>query len=172
MKTSILLLTIAIVTNYRVNAQKTIPPTDTLFVTGKIQNPITFSLTDLDTFPKTAISDQIIYNHNGEIQDTLIAISGIPLKTLLTSVIYLYDKPKFLNEFYLAFIASDGYKVVISWNEIYNTETGNNFFIITEMEGMKLKDLEQRIMFISTADLKTGRRFIKGLKTIEVRQIR
>ena len=171
MKIRILILIIAILTNFSVCAQRTIPPTDSLQVTGKIKNPTVYTLADLDTFPKTAIKDQIIYNHNGEVKDTLTGMSGIPLKTLLASILYVYDKPKFLNEFYFVFIASDGYRVVFSWNEIYNTETGNNFFIVTEMEGQKLKDLGQRILFISTADLKTGRRYIKGLEKIDVRQL-
>ena len=164
-------MTIAILTNFSVNAQRTIPQTDSLRVTGKIKNPTVFTLADLDTFPKTAIKDQIIYNHNGEVKDTLTGMSGIPLKTLLASILYVYDKPKFLNEFYFVFIASDGYRVVFSWNEIYNTETGNKFFIVTEMEGKKLNDLGQRILFISTGDLKTGRRYIKGLEKIDVRQL-
>jgi hypothetical protein len=171
MKIRILILTIAILTNFSVNAQRTIPQTDSLRVTGKIKNPTVFTLADLDTFPKTAIKDQIIYNHNGEVKDTLTGMSGIPLKTLLASILYVYDKPKFLNEFYFVFIASDGYRVVFSWNEIYNTETGNKFFIVTEMEGKKLNDLGQRILFISTGDLKTGRRYIKGLEKIDVRQL-
>lgn len=171
MKIRTLILTIAILTNISVNAQRTIPPTDSLKVTGKIKNPTVFTLADLDTFAKTAIKDQIIYNQNGEIKDTLTGMTGIPIKTLLRSILYVYDKPKFLNEFYFVFVASDGYRVVFSWNEIYNTETGNNFFIVTEMEGQKLKDLGQRILFISIADLKTGRRYIKGLERIEVRQL-
>lgn len=171
MKTRILILTIAILTNFSVNAQRTILPTDSLQVTGKIKNPTVFTLADLDTFPVTAIKDQIIYNHNGEVKDTLTGMSGIPLKTLLASIVYIYDKPKFLNEFYFVFIASDGYRVVFSWNEIYNTETGNSFFIVTEMDGQKINYLGQRILFISTADLKTGRRYIKGLEKIDVRQL-
>ena len=171
MKIRILILTIFLLINLSVKAQRTIPPTDSLKVTGKIKNPTTFTLADLDTFSKTAIKDQIIYNHNGEVKDTLTGMRGFPLKNLLASMTYIYDKPRLLNEFYFIFIASDGYRVVFSWNEIYNTETGNNFFIVTEMEGKKLKDLEQRILFISTADLKTGRRYIKGLEKIEVRQL-
>ena len=66
-------------------------------------------------------------------------------------------------------MASDGYKVVFSWNKIYNT--GNNFFIVTELEGKKLRELDQRIVFISTADLKTGRRYINGLTKIEVKRV-
>ncbi|MFM7400213.1 MAG: molybdopterin-binding protein, partial [Bacteroidota bacterium] len=71
---------------------------------------------------------------------------------------------------YFVFVASDGYKVVFSWNEIYNTATGNQSFILTELKGSILANLEQRILFISTADEKTGRRYVKGLQRIEVRR--
>lgn len=171
MKIRILLLAITLWINYSAEAQRKIPSTDSLRIYGQIKNPKLFTLADLDTFRKSIIKDQIIYNHNGEIKDTLRSLTGIPFKTLLESVQYIYNKPKELNEFYFVLIASDGYKVVLSWNEIYNTETGNNFYIITEMGGKNLKDLEQRIMFISAADLKAGRRYIKGLETIEVKRI-
>lgn len=160
-----------LLTNWAANAQRTIPPTDSLKILGKIKNEKTFALSDLDTFPKTTIRDQVIYNHKGEVKDTLKSLKGITLKSVLSSIEFVHDKPKQLNEFYFVFIASDGYKVVFSWNEIYNTETGNHFFIVAEMDGIKLKDLAQRILFISTRDLKAGRRYIKGLERIEVRQV-
>lgn len=171
MKFRILLLTITLWTSYSAEAERTIPPTDSLKISGLIKNHKSISLAELDTFRKAVIKEQIIYNHNGEIKDTLRGLIGIPLKSILGSVQYIYDKPKMLNEFYFVLIASDGYKVVLSWNEIYNTETGNNFYVITEMDGKNLKDLEQRIMFISAADLKAGRRYIKGLEKIEVKRI-
>jgi len=69
------------------------------------------------------------------------------------------------------FTATDGYKVVFSWNEIYNAEAGNNFFILTEMDGKRIEKMDQRILFISIADFQTGRRFIKGLEKIEVKRV-
>lgn len=171
MKIRILLLIITLTFSYSIIAQRIIPPTDSFKVTGKVANPTTFTLAEIDTFSRMVIKDQIIYNHKGEVKDTLTGLSGVPLKALLASIRFIYDKPRDLNEFYFVFKASDGYKVVFSWNEIYNTESGNNFFIVTELEGKKLKELNQRIMFISTADLKTGRRYIKGLEKIEVRQV-
>lgn len=171
MQTKNLILTFAILASLSVEAQRTISPTDSLYVMGKVKNATVFTIADLDTFPKTTIKDQIIYNHNGEAKDTLTEMIGIPIKTLLASILYVYEKPKVLNEFYFVFEASDGYRVVFSWNEIYNTGIGNNAFIVTEIEGKKNKDIGQRILFISTGDLKTGRRFIKGLEKIEVRQL-
>ena len=150
--------------------QHAVPPTDTLFIAGNIRKPLRFGLADLDTFPTLQIKDQVIYNHRGEVKDTITGMRGIALKTLLAPVEYVYEKPKELNGLYVVFRASDGYKVVLSWNEIYNTAAGDGFFIVTEMQGKKLKSMEQRIVFISAADLKAGRRYIKGLRSIEVKQ--
>ena len=156
---------------FTLHAQRTIPLTDFIRIYGKVKEEKIFTLSDLDTFPKVPVKDQVIYNHKGEVKDTLTGIKGIPLKALLSSTEFVYEKPKNLNEFYFLFIASDGYKVVFSWNEIYNMEAGNNLDIVTEMEGKQLRELEQRLLFMSTADLKTGRRYIKGLERIEVRQV-
>ncbi len=158
-------------THTSLHAQKNISPTDSLRIVGAIMNPTTFTLSDLESFAQSKIEDQIIYNHKGEIRDTLTNMSGIPIKTLLQSIHYNYNQPRELNEFYFIFTASDGYKVVFSWNEIYNTDLGNHYFIVTELKGKKLKDLKQRIVFISDADIKTGRRYIKGLQKIEVFRI-
>lgn len=166
-----ILFLIATFSFIQVFAQRTIPSTDSIRVTGNIKQLVTLTLADLDTFPTTTIPDQIIYNHNGEIKDTLTGLHGIPLKTLLAATEYIYDKPKELNEYYFVFIASDDYTVVFSWNEIYNTTAGDRFYIVTEKEGKRLREMEERIVFMSTADLKTGRRYIKGLDRIEVRRI-
>ena len=167
----IIILVTAILTALSVTAQRAIVPTDSLIIQGKIKNQKIFTLPGLDTFPKTIIKDQIIYNQRGEEKGTLKNMQGVSLKTILSSIEFEYDKPKDLNEFYFVFIASDGYKVVFSWNEIYNNEAGNNFFIVTEMEGKKLKEIEHRIIFISAADLKAGRRYIKGLERIDVKRV-
>lgn len=151
-------------------AQRTVTPSEAITIEGKIKIKKTFSTAELDMFPKVAIADQILYNHKGEMKSTVKNMKGILLKTVLEKVELDFEKPKELNEFYFVFVATDGYKVVFSWNEIYNTEAGNNFYIVTEMEGKKIKEMEQRILFISTADLKSGRRYIKALAKIDVKR--
>ena len=165
------ILLICILTNLSVFGQRKITSTDSFKIQGKIKSEQIFTLTQLDSFPKQVIKDQILYNHKGEIKDTVKNCKGILLKTILDKVEFIYEKPKELNEFYFVFVASDDYKVVFSWNEIYNTEIGNNLFIITELNGKKLKDIEQRIVLTSTSDLKNGRRYIKGLEKIEVKKV-
>lgn len=171
MKANLLLLTLVILVTGPSTAQRNITPTDMLTVTGKVKAIKHFSLTDLDSLPKVVIPDQVIYNQEGVTKDTLTKMSGVQLKSILASIELTYDKPKELNEFYFVIIASDGYTVVFSWNEIYNTEAGNHFYIVTDMNGKHLADMEQRIVFISTADLKARRRYIKALATIDIRQV-
>lgn len=171
MKIRITILALSLFTSFSVIGQRKITPTDSFKIQGKIKVEKSFTITELDSFPKQVLKDQILYNHKGEIKDTVKNCKGVLLKTILAKIEYLNEKPKELNEFYFVCVASDGYKVVFSWNEIYNTETGNNLFIITELDGKKLKDMDQRIILSATSDLKTGRRHIKGLERIEVKRI-
>ena len=157
--------------SYSLQAQRSVTPSETLKIEGKIKAEKTFTIAELDSFPKMTIPDQTLYNHKGEEKGTVKNMKGVLLKTLLAYIQFDYEKPKELNEFYFVFIATDGYKVVFSWNEIYNTDTGNHFYIVTEMDGKKMKDLDQSILFISTADLKSGRRYIKALAKIEVKRL-
>jgi len=154
-----------------VNAQRKITPTDAFQISGQVKKEKLFSIKELTEISKqVTIPDQIIYNHKGEVKDTLRNLKGVWLKTVLASVELVYEKPKELNEFYFVCTASDGYKVVFSWNEIYNSESGNKFFFITEMNGKPIQDTEERIALIATSDLQSGRRYIKALGKIEVKR--
>jgi hypothetical protein len=150
--------------------QRKIDATDTLTISGKIKNNIVFTLSQLDTFAVKKIDDMFITNHHGEIKGAIKNLKGIPLKNILEKVEIIIDKPKELNEFYFLFISSDGYKVVFSWNEIFNTEIGDNVFLITEKDGEKLTTMSDRIIIVSTDDYNSGRRYIKGLNKIIVQR--
>ena len=152
-------------------AQKRIPATDSIQIVGEILNPKCIHLNEIENIKSTKIKDFILLDHKGEVKDSLFGIYGIPFKTFLEGIEFRYSKPKELNEFIFVLTASDGYKVVLSWNEIYNTEIGDHFYIVTEINGKRNIDNENRIIFLSSVDLKNGRRFIKGLKKIEVRHI-
>jgi len=97
------------------------------------------------------IDDVIITNHMGEQRSTAKNMKGVLLKDLLDKLEFDAESPKVLSEFYLTIIATDNYKVVFSWNELSNTETGNHVYVI-----------------MSPTDFKTGRRNVKGVRQIIV----
>ena len=154
-----------------VYGQRKITPTDSFIISGKVKQEKVYTLADLELYPQKSIGPQVVYNQRGEVKDTIKNIKGVSLKSLFDQIEFVYDKPKELNEFYFIFQGSDGYRVVFSWNEIFNTETGNNLYIITESEGKKLKDIDDRIKFLSAADFKVGRRNIHALAKIIVKQL-
>lgn len=145
--------------------------TDQISVTGQVQVSKIFTLKDILKFPAVPVKDVVIYNHAGEIRDTLSGMKGVLLTTVLSSVKYQYNKPRELNEFYFVLKATDGYRIILSWNEMYNSALGSAFFLITEVKGQPITQLKQRIAFLSSADMKTGRRYVKNLQEIEVRKL-
>ena len=77
-----------------------------------------------------------------------------------------------LSEYYFVFAASDGYKVVYSWNELFNTSVGESVYLVTEKDGKTITEMDDSILVVSTKDFKTGRRNVKGLASIAVMRVK
>ncbi|HCW08988.1 MAG TPA: molybdopterin-binding protein [Cytophagales bacterium] len=146
-------------------AQNTIT-TDHFTVTGLVKKEFTFTLSFLENFESKPFSDVVITNHKGDKKGTIKNLHVISLKDILKDVEPNEDNPKLLSEFYITFIASDDYKVVYSWNEIFNSPTGDSIFIITSKDGKKMNEMRESILMITPTDYNTGRRYIKGLSKI------
>jgi hypothetical protein len=154
-----------------VHAQRDIAPTKEFSVTGDIKTERTFTVTDIAKYKQVDLGDISIKNHKGEEKSVSHHVKGVLIKNLLDSVALNIDKPKELSEYILVFTASDGYKNVYSWNEIFNTEVGNKLYILTERDGNSLADMEGRIPLLSMADKNMGSRYLKGLTRIEIKKI-
>ncbi|TAH06054.1 MAG: hypothetical protein EAZ16_00640 [Sphingobacteriales bacterium] len=85
---------------------------------------------------------------------------------------FAITSPRLPSEFYVTYIASDGYKVVFCWNELYNTVVGNSVLIVTEEANINAQQLPEHITLLSTADNAAGRRYIKGLQEIIIERIK
>ena len=152
-------------------AQKTILPSDKFSVEGKVKQALLFWIADLDTFKSISLPDVIITNHLGENKHTLTNMKGILLKYILSKAEIDAENPKVLSEFYFEFVATDDYKIVFSWNEIFNTQTGNNIYIIMEEGGKDIREIDGRISIVTLTDFKTGRRHISNISKIIVERV-
>jgi hypothetical protein len=76
--------------------------------------------------------------------------------------------PKLFSSMYFTCVGSDGYKVVYSWNELFNTPVGDNVYIVMEKNGIKADKLPSSIQMTSMLDYKTGRRYLHNLDKIVV----
>lgn len=145
-----------------------VSPTDAFVVTGAVEKELTFRLADLAQLPSSPLADVVITNHLGEPRGTAKGLKGVKIKDVLSAMVIKAESPKVLSEYFLTFVASDGYTVVFSWNELFNSPTGDNCFLITEKDGKKLSDMPDRLLVLTPTDFKTGRRHIKGLKQVIV----
>lgn len=170
-KTSIFLLLLTLFYAKTVLAQKKVEPTTQFTISGLVEKPKTITYEDLEKLNIVSIGDLKITNHTGEFRKEYKNLKGVSLLDVFNDVKITADIPKLLSEYYLVLTASDAYSVVISWNELFNTEIGNSFFLVTEANNESLKNASEKILLIATKDFKTGRRHIKGLQSIEVRRI-
>lgn len=167
-----ILTAIVVFISLQVSAQKAIANTESFTVEGSVQQSRSFSLRDLTGLPQTGIDSVVITNHLHERKSAIKNIKGVLLKDVLNTLTIDQADPKLLSEYYIVCIASDNYKVVFSWNEIFNSETGRHVLIITGQEGKNGTLMNNRIALLSPTDEATGRRYVKGLQKIIIERVR
>jgi hypothetical protein len=152
-------------------AQYKVQPTNQFVIEGLVKVNTTIEMSDFKNMAVVELGDIEITNHLGEKKSTLQGVKGVSLKDLLQKTEINVESPKQLSEFYFVLTASDLYSVVYSWNELFNSPTGNKVFLIVERDGLKIEDTQDHISAISPTDYMTGRRYVKGLNKIMVKRI-
>lgn len=153
-------------------AQAQVKTTSSFTISGEVQSPVTISFADLKKWKEMPVGDLVITNHLGEKKSPSKGLKGILLKEILQTAEIKSESPKVLSEFYFVFIATDGYKVVFSWNELFNTSVGESVYLITEKNGKPVSEMDDAMLALSTKDFKTGRRNVKGLSSIVVMRVK
>lgn len=155
----------------QLSAQKPTQTTQSFTIEGLVEQPLTIPIADLKNYATVTIDSVVIKNHLGERKSMLKNIKAVPLKPVLADLKIKAEQPRQLSEFYFVAIAADGYKVVFSWNEVFNNPLGNTISIIVEANGKQIQDLDNRIAILSPTDEMTGRRYVKSLEKIVVRRV-
>jgi len=133
----------------------------TIVITGNIEKPTTVDFADLKDYASHSIDSLVILNH----------LKGVLLKEVLSKAVFAVNSPKELSEFYIVCVADDGYKVAFSWNEIFNSPTGEKAPILTEINGNATIDQKEGIVLVTPTNKATGRRYVKSLSKITIHQV-
>ena len=133
---------------------------------------MTVSLADLSSYRSYSIDSIVITNHLGKKRSTLKMVKGVLLKDILEKIEIDSENPRVLSEYYFVCIASDNYKVVFSWNEIFNNDLGKSIYILNGNDGKPASALDNRIALVSPSDKMTGRRYVKGLQKIVIERVK
>lgn len=79
---------------------------------------------------------------------------------MLGQISFNVSKPKELHKYYFVLEATDNYRAVLSYNEIFNTD---NLYIITESNGVSIQQSHDRIEIIALSKPGVGHIYMKGL---------
>lgn len=139
-------------------------------ILGAVENETILNMDSLASFKNQKIDSVIIFDHTGQRRSTLQNLKVVPLREALNSAVIKVENSKLLSEFYFVCEATDGYKVVFSWNEVFNNPLGDSIFIIIQRNRKSNNERDEGFEMLSPTDNITGRRYLKKLKSITVRR--
>ena len=145
--------------------------TTRISVSGEIEHPLTLGVDDLRAFPPQQIAEVPLQRHSGADAGTLRKLRGVRLTDILDKAVIHAPGRHDVKKIVVIVGASDGYKVVFSWSELFNSPVGEGVLVYFEQDGAPLGDDEGRIAMVSSKDIRTGPRHVKWLQSIEVRKI-
>ena len=145
--------------------------TTSISVAGAVEHALALAVKDLRAFPTQKVSEVPLVCQSGANLGKIENFKGVRLRDILDRARVVAPGHNDVKKMVIIATASDGYSVVFSWSEIFNSPVGDGVYVFFEKDGMPLADDEGRIAMISTRDLRTGPRHVKWLQRIEVRKI-
>jgi len=142
--------------------------TTTLEVRGNVATPLTLPVADLGNFPVHRVDDARVVRAPGGASEVVRQFAGCLLRDVLNAARLKEGNRLDLRKTIIVATASDGYKAVFSWAELFNTPIGDGVLIVYERDGTPLGNDEGRITLISLKDTRPGLRHVKWLSAIEV----
>ena len=126
---------------------------------------------DLKAFPAEQIQSMSVTRRVGDKQ-TSSTVRGVKLTAVLERAgLASGDEHEWKHTVVLA-TATDGYQVVFSWPELFNTEVGAGAMLVFERDGQPLSEREGQIALVSGRDLRTGPRSVRSLSRLDVRVVK
>ena len=139
-------------------------------VTGEVNTRLTFTVDAL-----RAIDHRSARNLPAAVSNALAEpyreYSGVLMTRLLDKAGLRSERKDDWRRLYVVATASDGYKAVFSWGELFNSRIGRGLLVVYERAGRPIDDSEGRISLLSTEDDRMGPRHVRWLKRIDVRRI-
>ncbi len=142
---------------------------DTIFVKGLVDSPYIITRTQFAGLPVNVQPSYKVTDHEGNLKTTLKNVKGFLLKDIIKRAVVTMPMKKRRGEYYVLVTATDGYKVIFSYNELMFSPAGNNSYLLFEADSKPFTD-EGPFMAVCTTDNYTGPRHVKWVREIEIRK--
>ncbi|MBV2235416.1 MAG: molybdopterin-dependent oxidoreductase [Sterolibacterium sp.] len=145
--------------------------TESVSLSGLVKNPLKLDPAALRQFPPQQVGEVPLVCQTGADRGKLENFKGVKLTDILDKAEIIAPGHNDVKKLAIIATASDGYKAVFSWNELFNSPLGEGVMVFFEKDGKPLGDEEGRIAMVSSKDSRTGPRHVKWLQDIEVKRI-
>ena len=139
-----------------------------LRVSGRVRKPLVLSMEELGSMKTEVLEDLFVVCGSGDPKGSIGSCRGVLIERVIQMADVIKEEHDDTKKMFLIASADDGYKVVFSWQEVFNTPVGGGILILLEKEGKPLDPERKRVDLISTEDYFMGSRYVKGLTNIEV----
>ncbi|MFJ2994375.1 molybdopterin-dependent oxidoreductase [Pandoraea sp. NPDC087047] len=137
-------------------------------VSGSVKRRHSFDLCALRRLPTQLTGPLDVVCLSGRKVRSASDYKGVRLSALLdVAQLRMPNARDFTRAFVLA-QGADGYTVMFSWHELYNTPVGVGALVVYERDGLPLGDDEGGIGLISSCDLRVALRQVRALKRLTV----
>jgi hypothetical protein len=140
----------------------------TFRIIGRVRNPLVFDMKTLCSMEVEEVEDLPIICGDGTPKGRIASCKGVLFEQVLRRAEVVSEEDNDTKKMFIIARASDGYSVVFSWQEIFNTAVGGGVMILTEKDGLPFHDERDRFELISAHDYHTGSRYVKNLETIDL----
>lgn len=140
---------------------------NTLRITGRIKEPLVLTMKELCEMDIEEVQDLPVICGSGTPKGKIPSLRGVLLEEVIRKADVIREDENDTKHMFILASAGDGYKVVFSWQEIFNTPVGGGVMVVIERDGQPL-NTGQSLELISTEDYYTGARYVKGLQNIEL----
>ncbi len=134
-----------------------------LKIHGVVEKPYGLNKKQFDQIKQTNIKDISVVCNTGEVKQKPKELKGVLLMQLIQDAQIDIKNKKKLNQIVVLAKASDKYAVTFSYNELFNTEIGNNVLVVWENDSFSL---------YSKKDFVTGSRHVYDLVDIDIQFIK
>jgi DMSO/TMAO reductase YedYZ molybdopterin-dependent catalytic subunit len=155
-----------------VPAQAQGPGPTTLAVRGNVERQLTLSIDDLRQLPVQRIEDVRVVRPTGSassVPEVTRSYTGCLLRDVLERAKPVERNRLDRRNSVVILTASDGYRAIFSWAELYLSPIGDGALVAYERDGKALAADEGPLALVSLKDTRPGPRHVKWLQSIELR---
>lgn len=133
--------------------------------------PLALRRSDLDALPPQTVSSRRIVERGGARDEQALVYGGWLLRDVLARAGF-GDAQRGTRTWIVEAVATDNYRAVFSWGELYNTALGDQVYVIGAQDGRPLDDAAGPLALRALADQRPGPRHVRNLCALIVRPSR